>query len=356
MKLKASLENKIELILFIIVFIFLTGTIYSEKLMTLPEIYRAGILIVKNGNVYVTDNSDMRLLIYSLDTRSLIKKFGAQGTDRGEFLTNPDLRIYPDFLYVYSADKAVYFSNEGKFKKEFRISLGQIGAFFPVGNSFVALKTDSMIKKKESLLTEISIYKYEDNYLKFKKLLHSFESQKPENLDNKLDYFVIRDCVDVMTYENKIFIGDSKLGLCVLIFDSKGNKIGKVNLPQSEKVKITEQFKMECMESMQKKSSPSEVEIVYSMYNFKFPEFLPSFYKFAVDKGKIYFLTYNEKQNKREIIIADWKGNLLTKAYVSKSDFVLQNKFSIENDKYYYLVDKNGMYLSQYELHVEDIK
>jgi hypothetical protein len=89
-------------------------------------------------------------------------------------------------------------------------------------------------------------------------------------------------------------------------------------------------------------------------YNFYFPEYFPGFYRFAVDKGKVYFLTYNRKGDQRELIVTDFNGKVLKQSYVPWVENEVYTNFSISNDMFYYIMENDET--EEWELHVTDIK
>jgi hypothetical protein len=137
----------------------------------------------------------------------------------------------------------------------------------------------------------------------------------------------------------------------VAVFDSKGKEINRVNLLEVDKIKMTEQYKKELMERAKRQPSYKMIE---SMYNIIFPEYFPGFYRFAVDNGKVYFLTYLRKDDKREMIIADLKSKKFKRTFVPWVENGVHTNFSIVNDKFYYI--KENEEEEVWELHMETIK
>lgn len=348
-----KLRKFIRLII-LFVFVWESGVIFAKKVMTLPGLADPFVLAVSEGKVYVSDSKKVKVFIYSLKDLKLFKELLKKGIGPQECQLYPKVQITPDRLCVYTnwPKKAMFFSKDGVYQTEFRITMNGINSFYPVDKNYVAKQVHYTQSKPYGDKEEFVIYTYENKEIKYKKLFYCFDRKQVEYVGDKSKAYMIRDYADFVVSDNKVFLGDSKLGLYVLIFDSNGNQIGKIKIPY-ENIKITEQFKTYFMESA-KKFDPLAYEMASKTQIFLFPEYFPSFFRFAVDRGKIYFLTYNFKGNQREVIISDLKGNVLKKAYVPLIYLGVEDTFAIDNDKFYYILENEDT--EEYELHVADIK
>jgi hypothetical protein len=233
--------------------------------------------------------------------------------------------------------------------KEFRI-LKRGYSLMPIGENFIFSTTTG--SDKEGYKSDISIYSYSrETDLKFIKSIYTSKWEPGIFTSGKLDYPLIRGSVNYLVYDDKIFLADSNRGIYAEIFSKTGDKIGKIDLRQFAPQEVTEQFKKEFMELA--KASPY-YESSLDWYNFYFPKYYPGFDRFAVDKGKLYFLTYNRKGDQRKLIITDWKGAVLKQTYVPWVFNDVNINFSIENDKFYYVKENDET--EEWELYVTDIK
>ncbi len=93
----------------------------SNQLLSRPN----GIAIGKNGNIYVTDQGNDRVLVFSKKGDFLFK-FGKKGSKKGEFEAPMGIAISPNnqvFVTDRVQDKVLIFSATGKFIKEFKVKL-----------------------------------------------------------------------------------------------------------------------------------------------------------------------------------------------------------------------------------------
>ena len=317
-------------IIVLFVLLMLTGgQINPVKLASLPEVEKPGLILVKNGRLFVAD-STVKLHLYSMKDFKYIKQISRKGEGPGELKYPPLFNIHHDYIFLFSSKKCAYFTRDGDYDREFIIKNITCNEVYPVKENFVGLKP-GVNSRNDSSYSDISIYtRAKDNEFKFKKVVYYFERPPQKMRGGKRDYVVISDYLGIIVREDKIYIGDSSRGLFVAVFDANGQEIGRVNLGKFDKIKMTEQYKNEFMERIKRNSS---YNIVNSMYNIIIPEYFPGFYRFAVDNGKVYFLTYLKKDDKREIIIADFKGSPPKRVYVPWVENDAYINFSIERSQ-----------------------
>jgi hypothetical protein len=340
-------------IIILLVIILLSGTqINAKKLTELPEVDRPFSILVKNNQLLIADRT-VKLHLYSMKNFKYLKQISRKGSGPGECRHVPIFTIYPNCIFIFSRGKGMYFSRNGDYKNEIRVHTGKgISFISPLKDNFVALIKGFNTRNKK-YYRDISLYSYtKDRELKSEKTLYYLEEPGAKIRGGKQDYTVINDYLGYIIHDDKVFVGDStRRGLFVAAFDANGKEINRVHLLGIDKNKVTEQYKREFMEKG--KLSPS-YNIVKNMYNIVFPEYFPSFYRFAVDNGKVYFLTYVRKNDKREFIIANFKGDILKRTFVPWVENEANINFSIENDKFYYIVENEEEEV--WELHMEEIK
>ncbi len=339
--------------IFIAVSLFLLGfllgvkPLQGKKLISLPEVAHPFSFIVDKDQMFVSDGLPT-LHYYSLKELKYVKPLAQKGIGPKEVDITQLLTIHPDYLFVYLNNrKAMYFSRKGDFIREFRVF--NFRDLAPVGSNFVGRR--AVRAQNNGSAYEYSIYTYDHKDFIYKKLIYYYEFPRPGRSGGKEDYPVVHDDVFYTVYDDKVFIADTSRGLFVDIFDQNGTQFERVKLLQFDKIKVSDQFKNDFMETVKKQA---EFEIIQSMNNIVFPEYFPAFYRFAVGKNKIYFLTYRKKDNKREVIISDWKGKLLKKTWVPWIESGPFFNFSIWNNKFYYITENEDT--EEWELHVEEIK
>jgi len=318
----------------------------AKKLLSLPELAHPFRIIVYSDQLFVFDRTPS-LHLYSLKDFRYVKEISRKGSGPSEIDGRPFLTISRDSLFVSVTNrKGMFFSRNGDYLSEFKITA--LDEVAQVGKNFFGLKMKNT--KKNTTIYEYSIFACEKWKMIPKKPVYSFESAPDKWTGNKLDFNVFNEQKFAAVFEDKIFIADATRGLFVDIFDSSGESVGHVNL-SFEKSKVTNRFKYDLIESAKKEPN---WETVNSMINIIFPEYFPAFYRFCVDTDRIYFLTYAEKNNRREVIISDWKGKLLKKSDVPLIPFDTLTHFAINKNKFYYIKENEDT--DEWELHVEDIK
>lgn len=333
----------------LIIFLSITAIpAYSKKLASLPEVSKPVNILVNQGQLFISD-STVKVHMYSMKDFKYLKQISRKGEGPGECYNVPYLTLGPDYIFLYTLGKCLFFTRDGEYLREFKIPSRGTTFFAPVGENFIIEKVDFQKKHHAS---ETSICTYSKNKeLKFKKLIYYYENtRKFIWKGNKKPISPLRDRHFFVVFDNKVFVGDTTRGLFVEIYDSNGNQISQVKLDM-EKIKVNEQYKKEWLGKIKEAGN---WELFQSMYYADFPEYFPPFYRFAVNNGKVYFLTYKKKDEKREVVVADWKGNLIKRTYVPWIENAAYLSFSIENDKFYYITDNEGT--GEWELHVEEVK
>lgn len=324
--------------------------LHGIKIAALPEVNKPFTISVNDGILYVSDLS-VTFHIYSMKNFKDHKQVSRKGEGPGEFIHVPILRIEPDQVFAFTLNKCMFFSKDGTFKREFKTANERYRYLYSVGKNFVALKTGVNLTNNY-YTTKISIFTNSPaEGFKYKKLVYYLETPPEKVRGGKKDYEIVPDYLGIVVDDDKVFIGDSSRGLFAAMFDSEGNELGQVQRLDIQRIKVGQDYKDQLME---KAKNVSEYSFFISMYNIVFPEYFPDFYRFDVDKGKIYFLTYNRKGDQREIIVTDFKSKILKRTFVPWVENDARIHFSIENDKFYYIDD--NLETEQWELHMVDIK
>jgi len=319
----------------------------AKKLGNLPEVYRSSSIFVYNNQLYVLDYKN-HIDLYSLKPFRYIKQVSRYGSGPGETPGIPQVIIYPDYLYLYRYGKCMFFSLNGDYLKEFRVPNPNLILFAPIGKNFIVEKS-IMAAKSHDLDLSICSYKEKEG-IKHKKVVYVLNVPDLRTINKKVELMAFSDYWRYIIFDNKVFLADSTRGIFAEIYDSEGNRINQIRL-NNEKLIIPEERK----EALKKEyDSNPENKAYENIYFLGFPEYYPAFHNFFVGKDKLYFVTYKTQGNKREIIVTDWKGKLLKKAYVPVIYPGERFAGAIANDKLYYIFDNEES--EEWELHVEDIK
>jgi len=327
--------------------------VYPKKVGNLPEVSVPIHIRIDNNQVYIADDQ-ASVHFYSLKGAALTyqKQVAHRGEGPQECIAEPFMILTNDILYMFTFGKCMYFTRDGNYLKEFRVNSSIFKTVVPVGDKFATRKYNGGYNNFEISICSLS----KDRLLEHHKLLYVYSLKKYLRKGNKVQSIWYPDRFFYSVYDDKVFIFDSTRGLFTEIYDANGNKLNQIKL-DVERIKVPDDIKKAVEEKV--KNSPYW-EQFNSTYYLDFPEYYPPFRDFAVDDGKIYFITYKQKnplkleENSREVVIADWKGKLLKRTFITIDPRAGFDTFYINKGKFYYVVD--NVETEEWELHAEDIK
>jgi hypothetical protein len=323
----------------------LESFIFSEQIIPLSGILKPQRIYVHQEQLFITEGA--RICIYSLKDFSLQKKFGKRGEGPGEFKESGEgikLDFNTDHIIVTSTGRISYFSRDGQFIKEVRISNPRSFEFQKLGNIFVG--KEFLVEEKGVFFT---INLFDKNLKKSKEIYRYkhpfFPRSKPINPVSlrKSTFYV---------YQEKIFYDDEAGTIHVL--DNSGKELYSI-LPRYEPVEITEIHKKRYL-TFWRTDIRAEFEAFKN--RLKFPDEFPPIRNFHILADKIYIITHQEKNNQCKMLVLDIKGKLLKETYVSLVDINmlipdLYNYYTIYKDKLYILRDNQDT--EEWELYIERI-
>jgi hypothetical protein len=311
--------------------------LFPERLATLPEIMKPASISVDNNQLYIVEESTIYL--YSTKDFKLVKQFGRKGEGPGEFKNIPMLKVFPDYLLVNSYGKFLYFSRNGAFLREKKTPGMFILRVFPVGENFVGME---MKVNRESKKSSTGITFFDKDIKTIKVVAESERRRRGSSGTYEMD--MVRDYLRHEVSGENVYVGDTKKGFFIEVFNSKGNKLYQIK-KEYEKMEVTDEYKNNFMESMKKSPYFNQVK---DRFKFTCRKYFPAFRNFSINNGKIYVFTYKEKDKKKEVIVMDLKGSILKKTFLPVGVI-----FSINNDRFYYL--KENEEEEEWELFVESI-
>jgi len=306
----------------------------APRIIPLPELEEPGQICVENGRVYVLDKRD--IIVYDLKDGRLIRRIGKIGQGPGEFTMGPlRLTVLSDRLVISDFRKIKFFTLDGEYTSEIK-EPGFMGfyPFLPIGKNYVGFP---MERRDDGSLSPAAGCIY-DKDLKLKKKFYGElpmapppppprGSQPPAKKTVKL---IFRDYADYAVYGNKIFVADSRKGLFIAIFDENGDLLSEIR-HSVEKVKVPKSY----LEAVIKERKASKYwDSIYSHQNPVVPDFFPDFVGFKIDGGRIYVITPAQKSGLYEVIVMDFKGQILEKSFrfPIKPNFEVPESFSLSYD------------------------
>lgn len=329
-------------IISILLFLFATTFTLAEKLAVLPEVEKPMGIVVYLNRLCIVEKSTVYM--YDMKEFKLVKQFVKKGEGPGEAKSYISLKAFPDVLTVEDSGKIMFFSWDGVFKNEKRASM-KISRISPFGDNFLGVLVNQNEKNQRQYLS-INIFDKEFNVVK---TLPRGEDHEVITLGKKREMKVIQDHFDYNVYNKRIYVGDSRKGFSITVFDTEGNQLYEIN-KKYKKIKVPKSFKDNYMKRMRK--SPIWEKMKHTI-NFVFRDYYPAIYRFFINNDKIYVFTYKKKEekekNKRELFVLDLKGKILNQTFMPD-----ELKSAIDNDKFYYLVENENEEV--WELHVQEIK
>ncbi len=317
---------------------------FAERLFILENVLQPEKLVVKGEHLYLLQ--DCTVMRYSLSDYKLLNRFGRKGEGPAEFQYSPGIHISDKNIFTNSVGKITYFTLEGKLLKEIKV---------PYQSDIMRLKNNYLFhkfnfddaKKTSNLLVQVL-----DPQIKVIKDITTISPSLFVYIaagdKKKRDRNLIPHYSWAFTNGEIAFVGQSKKGLYIELYDHQGNNIITID-KEYEKIEVPEKVKQEKM-AIQKKSKQWEQN--KRAFNFVFPKYYPAIYDLFAGKDKLYVFTHKTTHKNsevlREVIVLDFKGKILTKTFVPD-----KKKYFITGEKFYYLHENPDEY---WELHVAALK
>lgn len=340
---------KKKCVLFLIFVLIGTAYLQSRKLTVLHEVGNPDYILIDSGQLLVIDNGK-QLHQYSMKDFKYQKQLFHRGEGPSENLCLGFVQLSPEYIYLYCMKKSLFFTRDGKFIKEIKTHLRGVNYILPVKDKFL-IETSTRQRSSAGSSYSISLYFLNvENEMKYEKVLYYYEIPSITWKGNKRPLTLIKSEQNVCIFENRIFICDSDRGLFAQVYDSNGDKLSQVRL-ELEKIKVPENYSAEFFGNIKESG---KIDSFNSEFYYDQPEYFPAFFRFYVGKNKCYFLTYKRIGNNREVVVCDWKGNNIRKAYIPWVNYWDLRNYTIWEDKFYWLVDNQDT--EEWELHVADVK
>ena len=335
-------------IISIVFFLIFTGNIYGQKAAILPELTDPKSIKIDNNHIYI--NEKARIYIYSKHDYSLVRMFGKQGKNPGEFDLGSK-RIGVDLNFCLQVDKILathfeklsIFSSSGRFLNQMKTP-PQILAISRIKDNYIGI---NYYMERDHYGSTDYILLFDNNFKIIKEIYKSLPGggRSGSLSDSKVkDMNPVRGYFGYTVYKDKIFIGDAAKGFYIAVFDESGNQLYEIN-NKYEKLKISEEHKKEETEKLKDTFYWKNFR---RLFRIVFPEYFPAFRSFSISDDKIYFPTYRKVNKDREVIITDLHGDILKKIFLPNVKL-----YAFDEGKYYYLSKNED---NEWELHIRDIK
>jgi len=280
--------------------LFVATNLSAQKTIVLPELQKPHQIAVDGNDLYIFDEADYSLRVYTISPFALKLKAGQQGDGTRDFKYLPHVYIQPASLTCTDFTKIIWFSKKGEVLKAMEFSelrdfdLNSEMLLIPVKENFLRITADhGQMKRRVYLLDS-----------KFGTIKNLYEGPFVWQTGSATD---VR--TDTLSYQGLVFIADT-LGFRITVFDDKGNLLRTIDKSRDvEKV--------------------SDRALLH---------------QYCVSDGKIYATTYKKMDNKTEMLILDLEGRILRRLYLPLASIrpgrgVLRyDLFTVGQDRLYELI------------------
>lgn len=337
------------------------------KIIPFPDLIHPSSIAIDKNQLFIADEASVS--IYSLTDFSHLKKFGRYGQGPGEFQYPPRLNVFPNEFFFVDGSKILRYSRNGDFIEETKLPFSYFGLDYPllpVGNNYVGfpgvineqMKFAHVGKIYDSKFQPISQF-YKDVPLRNPPPPPPPKPGGKAGITKKRDIEVIRDCINYIVFEDKIYVADSRKGFFISVFDSKGQLMYEINLDY-EKLKVPKQFKNAYRASLKERENWENLQ---KRNNYRFRESFPAFIEFQLNKGKIYITTNAHKNNLYEIVVLNLKGEIIKSSFSLPPNLYSRALHDNSLASKEYVIFENRIYSlnyndnsDYYELHIHDLE
>jgi len=337
--------------------LLITTFTFAIKIGDMPKVQKPYLFHVDGDDLILVERDLFSVNVYSLKTLKLKNKFGGRGEGPGEFKIRPFIsEITPNHIMGCGWSKVVWFSRDGKILKEKLHGYELLNYLEPIKENYAALSRFFDRSTGDAGWTVVlldSQFKKIKDVIKLENVMRiEFTWQDRSTLKHDL----IRNVVEKVHYDDKIFLANSIKGFYFDVFDYQGNHLYSIDKnDQVKKIKVDNAYKERLKNFI--KTHNKRYYDNYLPQNFRFFEYLPAFKTFRISDNKIFVFTHREKDGLRELIVLDLKGKILFRDFLPikavHMHVVAADTITINNGVLYELVDNQKT--EMWELHKTDL-
>jgi hypothetical protein len=301
---------------FLFLALLITMNLSAQTTIVLPDVQKPHQIAVDGNDLYIFDEANYSLHVYTISPFALKMKFGQKGEGPHDFKYLPLVSIQPETLTCTDFTKILWFSKKGEVLKVINFSelkdfdLNSEMLLIPVKEHFVRITADHDRQKRHVFLLDY----------KFKTLKELYEGPFTWRSDAPIHYRT-----DTICSEDMIFISDTQKGFTIMVFDDQGNRLQTIDKSQ-------------------------DVEKVRDH---------PLLHQYCVSEDKIYATTYKKKDDKTEMLILDQEGRILKRLYLPLASIRPQrgvlrfDLYTVGQEKLYELIQNRET--GKWELLITDL-
>ena len=336
-----------------VLMVLMVPRVFAEKLATLPELNRPSYIEIRNEEVYVLDDTAVK--VYDLKACRLLRQFGKKGNGPGELMPNDEIPLQMQLVngevFLNSQTKFIHYSYTGDILKE-KTTHFMCMQIIPLGENYCI----SRVK----FTPEMEIF--------FHVILYDSELREIKTIYTDKPSPTVRSRGKIIVPPNFLYMKLSPSGqrlyvfngrqeeFQVLVFDREGNPLPTIRM-EYQRPKLTDAFKQEFIEFF--KTTPRYRENSdLLVQRLEFPAFLPAIRNIQTEGNLLYVQTYKKKATDSEFFIFDENAQLMGQVFLPDDGCSIAKlnpdvSFTIMSDRYYYLVENLDKH--EWELHTMSI-
>jgi hypothetical protein len=280
--------------------LFVATYLSAQETIVLPDLQQPHQIAVDGNDLYVFDEADYSLRVYTISPFALKLKVGQKGDGPRDFKYLPYVHIQPDSLACTDFTKIIWFSKKGEVLKAMEFSelkdfdINSEMLLIPVKENFLRITADHGQMKRH-------VYLLDSKFMTIKNLYEGpFVWQSGSATDVR---------TDTLSSQGLIFIADT-LKFLITVFDDKGNLLRTIDKSRD----------------VEKNSDRALL------------------HQYCVSDGKIYATTYKKMDDKTEMLILGQEGRILRRSYLPlasirpKRGVLRYDLFTVGKEKLYELI------------------
>jgi len=310
-------EEKMKKVVFLVFVLIMATNLSAQIPIVLPDLQQPHQIAVDGNDLYIFDEADYSLHIYTISPFALKLKLGRKGEGPHDFKYLPFVYVQPESLACTDFTKIVWFSKKGEVLKAMEFSdlkdfdINSEMLLIPVKEHFLRITADHDHHKRHVFLLDS----------KFNTMRKLYEGPLVWEAGDPIDWRT-----DTLSSQGLVFISDTVKGFTILVFDDKGRRLRTID------------------KSREVQEVPNRALL----------------HQYCVSDGKIYATTYLKKDNQTEMIILDLEGRILRRlslplASIRPQRGVLRyDLFTVGQEKLYELIQNRET--GKWELLITDLE
>lgn len=330
----------------------------AGKIVPLPGLLRPDSVTVGKKYIYITDFP--HVYIFDKGNFTLVNKFGRSGEGPQEFKQFASVFVRDDDLVVCDYGKALFYTREGKYKREVKSRAFCWRELMPVGNKFIG---KGRFNKNKIEYISLNIYDHRLNHetrvLEYKFWGLGYLGK----MNNVIDYRNLQ----YIPYKGKIFVKSHVMDFIIDVYDTSGKKLYTIQR-EYEKIPVTDadikRYHDYFRTYSKARRNYQEIKKKLAFYSV-----FPAVQTFTAADDKLYIATYKKKKGDNEVLVLDLEGKLITRVFLPLFNIdelffrsiennifrrINNSTFAISEGKLYRLIVTEDD--ESWELHITDIK